>query len=180
MLVVFFQQFHQHQKFLQRSMVILGIVIIITIIVQEISLQVEREIRKILLGMLITFHGCLIVFQQQIDASQTHIQGCGLLLRHLERIGYEQRLSIPKSSLGQVVVEDIGISQIGTDIRHQLWGIAVPEQFVCLMIERDDIFSLLMKVMIIACLTIVGISQETVSARRFRLMLGKGYDRIDV
>ena len=48
------------------------------------------------------------------------------------------------------------------------------------MIERDDIFSLLMKVMIIACLTIVGISQETVSARRFRLVLGKSDDRIDI
>ena len=98
----------------------------------------------------------------------------------MERIGYEERLSIPKGSLRQIVVEDIGISQVGTDIRHQLWRIAVPEQFVCLMIERDDIFSLLMKVMIIACLTIVGISQETVSARRFRLVLGKSDDRIDI
>ena len=49
-----------------------------------------------------------------------------------------------------------------------------------LMIEHDDIFSLLMKIMIIASLAIIGVCQKAVATWRFSLMLSKFYDGIDI
>ena len=133
----------------------------------------HRHLVKILLCLLVILKRCIEVVELQIDGCQTQIEGDVLLLRQIERIDQEQGTAIPRCSFRQLVLEEIGISQIGTHHRCLVLGITGQRQAIGFLIKCQCLLTLLVEVMIVGCLRIVGKGEQTVSARWLRLLLGK-------
>ena len=74
--------------------------------------------------LLIALERCIEIIEFQVDGSQTHIEGDILLLGQLEGICQKERTAIPGGSLRQLILEEIGITQVGTDARRLMLHIA--------------------------------------------------------
>ena len=88
------------------------------------------------------------------------------MLGQLERIHQEECSSVPRGSLYEAVLKEIGVSQIGTHQWALTLQITLPQQRVGTMIEPDHLVGVFVEVVQVDSLAIISISQQSVAPRR--------------
>ena len=76
-----------------------------------------------------------------------------------ERVYQKQGTPITRRSLRQLTLEDISIAQIGTNLRHLVFSIAVSQQGCGVLIESYHLIRILAIIMISNSLTIISVCQ---------------------
>ena len=164
--VMFLQQAFQGDELPERCLVVLGVIIVVAIVVQKISLHSHRHGFHASLRLLIVAQRCLPVVELLIDGGKTHVERHVVLLGQLERIHQEECSSVPRGSLYEAVLEEIGVSQIGTHQWALTLQITLPQQRVGTMIEPDHLVGVFVEVVQVDSLAIISISQQSVAPRR--------------
>ena len=172
-LLVLLQQLLQLQEFAERLGIVFLIIVVVAVIVQVIRLHSQRHLREMVFRLLIALERCIKIIEFQVDGSQTHIEGDILLLGQLEGIYQKERTAIPGGSLRQLILEEIGITQIGTDARCLMLHIATHGIGIGRLVERNHLVCLAMKIMIVDALAVVGIGKKSVAARSIGLTEGE-------
>ena len=147
------------KKLLERCLVVLGIIIVVAIVIEVISLHAYRHLREILLCLLIILQRGLKIVELQIDGGKSEIECDVLTRRQPERVYQKQGTPITRRSLRQLTLEDISIAQIGTNLRHLVFSIAVSQQGCGVFIESYHLIRILAIIMISNSLAIVCVCQ---------------------
>ena len=179
-LLVLLQQQLQLPEFAERLGIVFLIIVVVAIIVQIIRLHSQRHLRKLGFRLLIALERCIKIIEFQVDGSQTHIEGDILLLGQLEGIYQKERTAIPGGCLRQLILEEIGIAQVGTDAWRLMLHIATHGIGIGRVVERNHLVCLAMKIMIVDALAVVGIGKKSVAARSIGLTKGEAQGAVHI
>ena len=161
-LAMLLQKRFQDKKLSERSLIVLGIIIVTSIVVEIISLHAHRHLREVFFRLLIVLQRGIKIIELQIDGGESEIE-CDILLGwQFERVYKKQGTAIPCRSFRQLTLEDISITQIGTNLRQLVLGITIRQQVSYLSVKFYHLVRFLAEVMKFHCFQVVGISLKGV------------------